>query len=463
MFCKTLEIGLVASVFLAVAGFGGTEPVSWTISQDLIFLLGALLVLQPGARTAVTKSPALWIVAALSVWIVVQWLGARHGKIGIDAHAIEARGLAFAASVTGFFVARDVARDRAARKRLALALIGLALFESLYGLAQYLGGWQFIWGYRRRFYTGSATGTYINHNHFAGLLEMILPFCVALAMYQWNTVAGHSRRRPLRHFLERLGEPDVMKGVVLALVAVLFFVAIVFSFSRMGLISASVSLAVLAALAWLGRRLGRGDAKIVVACLAVGVAVAAWIGPGPVVEHFEQLSHDEPLAAGTSEGRMALWHDAAELIRAHPLTGAGLGCFEFAFTRVQSTQLTLVIDHAHNDYIELAVELGVPAAALLVFLLFFAVVRALRNALRTQSRLNRALGSGAAAGAIALLVHSAADFNLYIPANALVFAVVLAIGCSVPLKEPLEDSAADAWHYRIRTSETSSTHSAPAI
>jgi|HubBroStandDraft_1064217.scaffolds.fasta_scaffold10453_2 O-antigen ligase len=452
IFHHAIEATFIAAIFLAVAGFGGTEPVSWAISQDLIFLLAAALLLhrpelnadrkESPDRTGCTGKnlPALLILASLVIWVVAQWLGSRYGVIGVDSYAIKARGLAFAAGIAGFFVALEISRHRAARKRLALSLIGLALFESLYGLAEYPGGWQYIWTYHRIYYTGSATGTYINHNHFAGLLEMILPLCLALALYHWRRASHHSRQRSFRDFLDRLGHPEILKSLVLLLVAVLLFVAIVFSLSRMGLVSALFSLAVLAALASVGRRFGRVNWKLLAACLAIGAAITVWIGAGPVVDHFARLSHDEPLAAETSEGRVAEWKSVAKLIRLHPWTGVGLGCFEFAFTRVQSTQLTLIADHAHNDYLELAAELGIPAAGVFFSLVFFVVVRAARAALRAQSsltrsnfspsNLERALTIGAVAAASALLVHSAADFNFYIPANALVFAVLLGMAYS---------------------------------
>jgi O-antigen ligase len=452
IFRHAIETTFIAAIFLAVAGFGGTEPVSWAISQDLIFLVAAALLLhrpEPNAdgnespdRTGRRERslPALLILAGLVIWVVVQWLGSRYGMIGIDSYAIKARGLAFAAGIAGFFVALEISRHRNARKRLALSLIVLALFESLYGLAEYPGGWQYIWSYHRIYYVGSATGTYINHNHFAGLLEMILPLCLALALYHWRRASRHSRQRSLRDFLDRLGHPEILKSLLLLLVAVLLFVAIVFSLSRMGLVSALFSLAVLAALASVGRRFGRVNWKLLAACLAISAAVAAWIGAVPVVDHFAQLSHDEPLAAENGEGRMAEWESVTKLIRRHPWTGVGLGCFEFAFTRVQSTQLTLIADHAHNDYLELAAELGIPGAAVLFSLFFFVIVRAARATLRAQSsltrsnfspsNLDRALTIGAVAAASALLIHSTADFNLYIPANALVFAVLLGMAYS---------------------------------
>jgi O-antigen ligase len=452
IFHRTIETTFIAAIFLAVAGFGGTEPVSWAISQDLIFLVSAALLLHrskpssdqnesPDRTGRRGKSlPALLTLAALVIWVVVQWVGSRYGTIGIDSYAIKARGLAFAAGIAGFFVALEISRRRAARKRLALSLIALALFESLYGLAEYPGGWQYIWTYHRIYYVGSATGTYVNHNHFAGLLEMILPLCLALALYHWRRASHHSRQRSYRDFLDRLGHPEILKSLLLLLVAILLFVAIVFSLSRMGLVSALFSLAVLAALASVGRRFGRVNWKLLAACLAIGAAITVWIGAGPVVDHFARLSHDEPLAAETSEGRMAEWKSVAKLIRRHPWTGVGLGCFEFAFTRFQSTQLTLIADHAHNDYLELAAELGIPAAAVLFALIFFVVLQAARATLRAQSsrtrsnfspsNLDRALAIGAVAAASALLVHSTADFNLYIPANALVLAVLLGMAYS---------------------------------
>jgi len=446
IFRHAIETTFIAAIFLAVAGFGGTEPVSWAISQDLIFLVAAALLLHRRETSADRNGsrgkslPVLLTLAALVIWVVVQWLGSRYGKIGIDSYAIKARGLAFAAGLAGFFVALEISRHRAARQRLALSLIALALFESLYGLAEYPGGWQYIWTYRRIYYVGSATGTFINHNHFAGLLEMILPLSLALALYHWGRASHHSRQRSLRDFLDRLGHPEILKSLLLLLVAVLLFVAIVFSLSRMGLVSALFSLAVLAMLASVGRRFGRVNWKLLAACLAIGAAITVWIGAGPVVEHFARLSHDEPLAAESSGGRVAEWKSVAKLIRQHPWTGVGLGCFEFAFTRFQSAQLTLIADHAHNDYLELAAELGIPAAAVFFALVFFVVARAARATLRAQSNptrssfspsnLERALTIGAVAAASALLVHSTADFNLYIPANALVFAVLLGMAYS---------------------------------
>lgn len=432
MLRKILEFGLFAAILIAVGGFGGAEPVPWGVAEAVVLLLGLLLLMRPSVNPARGRKKLLWFPAALGAWVAVQWFASRAGRIGFDTHAIETHGLALATSVVAFFVALEVAGERASRKRLALFLVGLGVFEALYGLGEYLAGWQYIWNVRRRFYIGSATGTYVNHNHFAGLLEMILPLSLGLSFYYWQSARRGSHGRAWRSVLVNLGNPEAVKCLLLLLAAAILFLGIVFSFSRMGMISMLVSLAVMAAAVSIGRRRSPLGAAMILLLLAGGVAAAAWVGVGPVVEHFEQLPQSEPLASG-SGGRVALWRNAAALIRRHPWTGVGLGCFEYAFTSVQSLQLAYVADHAHNDYLESAAELGVPFAALLFAMFFWLAARMLLASLRARSSLARSLALGSLGGTSALLAHSVADFNLYIPANALVFAVILGLGYAMSL------------------------------
>jgi O-antigen ligase len=435
---KVLEFGLVTAIVLAVGGFGGTEPITWGIAQALIVLLGLLLVLSPPRHASRTSGQLIWIPTALVAWVAAQWLGSRYGAIGSDTHAIETQGLALITSIIAFCVALEVARKRESGKRLALCLVAVGLFEAVFGLAQYLTGWQQIWNVRRRFYIGSATGTYINHNHFAGLLEMILPLALGLAFYHAQKARRHSRHSFVRDFLHKLGHPEMLKSVLLLLVATVLFLATVFSLSRMGMISMVASLGVMGAVLCTGRNRSLLAAALTLILVASGVAASMWVGVAPVVEHFEQLPRNEA-SAQSSEGRVALWRDTLKLIGVHPWTGVGLGCFEVAFTTVQSIQLTYVADHAHNEYLELAAEFGLPAAVLLFSLLFWLAGRILRASRCARSSLTRALALGSLGGTSALLVHSAADFNLYIPANGLVFAVLLGMGYAMSLEESASD------------------------
>lgn len=431
---KILELGLVAAVLIAVGGFGGTEPVSWGLVQVIVMFLGILLLAFP-PRNSVSASAKLLVPSvALLAWIGVQWFASRTGRFGFDTHAIESRGLALATSMVAFFVVLEIAEERNARIRLVLWLIGIGLFEAIYGLAEYLAGWQYIWNVPRRFYLGSASGTFINHNHFAGLLEMVLPLALGLAFYFWQSARNRPRGRTSRSAVEFIGQPGIVKCLLLLLVAAVLLVAIVFSLSRMGMISALISLGAMGAIVRIGRRRNPSPVALILLLLAVGTAVAAWVGVAPVVEHFEQLPQNEPLVSST-QGRVAAWSDTLKLVRAHPWTGVGLGCFRYAFTAVQSTELTYLIDHAHNDYLELTAELGLPCAVLFIAGIFWMAAQPLRASFRARSSLARALALGSFGAIVALLVHGLADFNFYIPANALVFAVILGIGYAMSLHE----------------------------
>jgi O-antigen ligase len=113
-----------------------------------------------------------------------------------------------------------------------------------------------------------------------------------------------------------------------------------------------------------------------------------------------------------------------------PLLGVGLGDFETAYPRYQSVSTDMWIDHAHNDYVEAAAETGLVGALLVLaaLALFIRLVfRDWKNPFRSQAGWIRL---GAAIGCCGMLVHSLADFNLHIPANAAWFAVLAGIACS---------------------------------
>jgi O-antigen ligase len=94
---------------------------------------------------------------------------------------------------------------------------------------------------------------------------------------------------------------------------------------------------------------------------------------------------------------------------------------------VQSVFLNLLVDHAHCDYLEAASELGLPGGTLLFGSVFWIVALAIRRYRKIEDSFDAAVCLGCIGSIIAILVHSLADFNLYIPANGLVFAVTLAL------------------------------------
>ena len=160
---------------------------------------------------------------------------------------------------------------------------------------------------------------------------------------------------------------------------------------------------------------------MVLAAFLVGAgALALWVGVEPVVERYQSAESAYLL-------RSAIWADTASLIREHPLLGTGLGTFGIVYPQVQTTALNFQVDHAHNDYLEVATELGLPGALLLFGLIWTVLWRAITVFYNSPRQRERFLLLGCCGSILAILFHSFTDFNLQVPANAMVFAVILGL------------------------------------
>jgi O-antigen ligase len=140
------------------------------------------------------------------------------------------------------------------------------------------------------------------------------------------------------------------------------------------------------------------------------------------MERFEALGEQYGASANN---RATIWKDTLRLIDAHPWVGSGLGTFSIAYPGVQTSFDGKLVSHAHNDYLEFASELGIPAALLLFGGIFYLLLQSAWCFRRNENRLDRAVVLGCFGSILSISLHSLTDFNLQIPANALVFAVIL--------------------------------------
>ncbi len=294
---------------------------------------------------------------------------------------------------------------------LLALLIGLGVFEAGYGIIQYLTGWQYIFFFQKQFDTEEATGTYINRNHYAGLLEMVIPFVLARVL-----IGPGSRRdgRPLwRRLLTASRSSRILRDAVILLVLV---VGLLFSRSRMGIAAALLGVGLAAALVHRQGHRSVGIGLLLVLLLAG--AYASWIGLSPVVERFAHTQQRGIL----EENRIPVWRDTVALIRDFPMFGTGLGTYTWSSLHYQSDLLSVRYDHAHNDYLELAADLGVPAAVAFWVGIWSLLGKVSRQALRLHHSHDQILAVGCAGALLALSLHSLTDFNLQIPSNAFLFA-----------------------------------------
>ena len=197
---RVAEIGLIGLIILAPLPFGSVQPaavfgvVAWSA------VLGAIAFLRPGASAApfVSASPILLagsvlVLGAIQMLPLPQGLaghlspavsalratvpgsmGGGSGPLSVHAGATGEQLAKLAAYMVVFFVAAAVAARPKGARRIFGAIFAVGVFEAVYGSIEYLSGHQHIFTYQKRFYTDTATGTYINQNHFAGALEMAL-------------------------------------------------------------------------------------------------------------------------------------------------------------------------------------------------------------------------------------------------------------------------------------------------
>ncbi|MGB5550082.1 MAG: O-antigen ligase family protein, partial [Thermoanaerobaculia bacterium] len=306
-------------------------------------------------------------------------------------------------------------RSSTQRQFLIVVLVLLGALEAFYGLVQSVGGIDYIGDYFRN--RGRiATGTLINRNHFAALLNLLLPLALGLLF----AARARKRERPATR------SESLAKTWIVLLGCSVMGVAVLLSQSRGGTLSLLMTLLFMALLLSMSRRkVSRrglsGVAAVVLLFLVVGMGAA--FGLEALLERFGQL--DENLS------RVEVYDDTLKMIGDSPLTGVGPGMYRWAFRSYQRTQADRLYDHAHNDYLETAAEWGMPLAALAWSFVLWRFFRSSVLSLSAHDPRQQGLALGAAGALFSILIHSLVDFSLQIPAILMVFACVVALSWSL--------------------------------
>ncbi len=320
--------------------------------------------------------------------------------------------LTLAAYFLVFLLVRDLASGRMSKWPWAAAwpLLIVAGLEAALGVAQsYAEG-----------SNGWATGTYANRDHYAALLEMILPFATLYpaAIMQ----RGRSR-------LDSPAGPALQASLLLAIAAV-SLVAIILSLSRMAFLSALAALLVAGAtvLALRGRRVDGAartpawrkwaPAAVITPVILLGFV---FLPTDRLAARFEDMAATGQISA---DARAQIWRDTTELIKAYPWFGCGMGAYGSCFLRYKTVGPMFTVDYAHNDYLQVLAELGIFGfcAGLLFVARVFQGATASAVAARTVDE--RYIAIACLASITAILLHSFVDFNMYVPANGMAFAWV---------------------------------------
>jgi len=288
-----------------------------------------------------------------------------------------------------------------------VAIYGVAI--ALFALVQGFSSSDKLYWLRKPYYGGWIYGPYVNHNHYAGLMEMLTPVPLVIAIS--------------RHC-------STQKRCLAGIAASIMASSILFSGSRGGMIAFAAEIALLAILL-LRRSVRSKPTGAMVAFVLLTLALALWMGDSELIQRLGSI-HSQARSELSGGTRLTIDRDALRMFVQKPLLGWGLGSFPEVYPQFRSFYTNLLVDHAHNDYLQLLVETGMAgflAAAWFLIVTFRAAAKKLRH------HEGGTIGLAALAallGITGILVHSLVDFNLQIPANAAIFYALCTLAAMKP-------------------------------
>jgi len=321
----------------------------------------------------------------------------------------------------GFLIVKTVTRRQQIR-RIVTVLVAMGVFEAVYGLFELYNKNPHVLFYKKIYSLDSVTGTFVNRNHFSGYLEMVIPLTIGLIIARIDlfSLVGLKWREKLL----RLSEKGLAKNLLLLFGMVVMAVAIILSKSRSGVFLFILTFILFFELAalyfgrtrhrqkWIKNFLAVSFLVITLICLYIGIKAT-----------LERFALDKLL----SERRPIVWSNVTSIIGDYPLFGTGLGTFAAVYPAYEQKLTPPHFSHAHSDYLEYLAELGVVGMILLLGGILFMLASSFLVWRERRHPEVKGLALGGIVAVVNILIHSIADFNLHIPANMVLFTVVLSL------------------------------------
>lgn len=364
------------------------------------------------------------------------------------------RDLSLLVLMMSVFIAASVAvRDR----WVQIAILGIAAINgaafALFGLVQQLTfNGDLYWSVPLRF-GGKPFAAFVNRNHAGGYLNMCTAAALALAYYaftrhqiEYDGAGPDDYAQPLAEggtlnsgfngFLANLDGASLMAIAIAACATI----GTTCSASRGALLALFCAAALTAFLSARARG-GIGLAVGGVALFAVCIVVATWLGSTDVLaERWGDTINQ--LQGRSTNSRIDHWQDVTRVCKEYWLTGTGLGTYRFAYRPYESQIGTGWYMHAENQFLEALVEMGWLGLALIVVAIFLVLISAMRL-MRTRGD---TLGFGVGMAGLFMItsqaVHAGFDFGLYMPANAILCAVISGVATA---RIPSQTGAQTRW------------------
>jgi O-antigen ligase len=410
----------------------GIAVLAWTVAASFNRELIAVPLRKISISAALFGLALVWAQLQGATWMPQEWshpiwdeaakaLGAPvEQAIAIEHHEIGSVSMRLLAYAGIFWIVLQFARNRHTARRLLYALLAAEAVYAIYGLVIKFSGSQTILWYTKQFYLENLTSTFVNRNSYATYAGMGLLAATAVVAHRLLSLEpGVSRRDTLRIVIRALAEREWPY----LLIWFVMFTALLLTSSRAGVASACVGLAAFVLLISRSQSVPRIAARVMGGTVLAAVLLLFVVSGGTIDRRLYTSVGDGPAAI-----RPELYQLTAKAIEDSPFLGFGLGSFEHVFHlyRTDSHELMTRSVRAHNTYLENALDLGIPAAAMLCLAVVVIAVRCGLGVIRR--RRDFVFPALALAASVQVGVHSLVDFSLQIPAVAATYALVLGLG-----------------------------------
>jgi hypothetical protein len=364
---------------------------------------------------------------------------------------------------SAFFFTVLLVRSSSRMKLLAYSILGLALFQAL------LGGFLYSIDAQYELLTSQLKhnrmiGTFVYHNNAAAMLAMCLSVGIGLFLVQLEKGSSTNSKKWIVNLLDFMLSPKML----LRLALVILVIALVMTRSRMG--NAGFFIAMLISLA-LYAFYSPKTRKVVFFLLASLIVIdiwilGQWVGLDKVVARLEatqiskaqktaileqakqqasnELNFVQPHTEESIEERSLPVGYAKPAIQDYLWFGSGAGTFYSIFPQYRPADSSGYYDHAHNDYVEILTDYGPIGASLFAALALSSLWQTIQTLRKRQNPMAKGMALAAFMAILYIVLHSLVDFNLQIPANALLFTVIVAMGwCTKELDQHRYQQRAD--------------------
>lgn len=449
--------GLLLTLLWAPLPLGSNRP--WALSLLAMALWAAVGVALAGhfgalragnwPRPVVAAAPLLALAFACAGWVGLQLLGFEAGiewltpASPFDARLYALRALSYAAAM--LLCTLTVRRRVHAQWILGALMVG-GLVQAMLATALFAHARPYTFLFSEFDPRSRATGTFVNSDHLAGYLELALGCGVGLMLSLMRPgTHSDSWQGRLAAGAEFLMSPKML--VRLALVAMV--IALVLTRSRMG--NGAFLISILAAglvVAWRSPRWRRSALWLVASMLVIDlIIIGQWVGLDQVVSRMKGTAEASsktlatfglagPAAPPSEESlvkRLIVPLTSLPLVAQRPIAGWGGGSYVFVYPQVKpETVFGGHWTHAHNDYVQVAVDLGWAGLALWVSIGLLSLRRLWKHLADSADAVSRGVAVASLMALAALALHSVVDFNLHIPATAMGLSVLLSALCALP-------------------------------